>query len=410
MNSQTVNITLVALALSLFGFVGCDDPSGDGPSDSSTSHDSQGDRETSGDSDINQTTGCKNLSHVSVADLLCTGDDEAGTVDYRESNFGRFEIPEESESTPLPVSESRLREVYGNDVEDGMTYGFNREHAIKDPETAYIPSGRDVRLHLAALHDREAYDTSTAKITVLLNFKAVEAKLTNYTADRGTLSAEKEGTTVEFQIDEDIEQYDITIPAEEFDGPGRYSIGVTLSGLGKPNTGEFSREFIVFYGGCSPSPIKCAADGEVERQNSAEKTIAEKTRVDTYLYPSDFSSDWNPSETIVAEPGESLHFTFSTEINNIAHTAAFVPLIDGYPTDRLFHIHIPKEPEDLERGVFVVGGRTEFQIQAPTEPGEYRLEFAQHVNPVLTTAEEKEIGIDTFSFGLGSNNQTIEVR
>jgi hypothetical protein len=412
MHNFKAGVTGVTISLIFVFAISCDDPTPQSIADAAGDND--GSERTDLTSDTEDTSsnskGCHTLESLTVDKLVCDSSDSLKNVNWGEENFGTFRIPDDALSTKLPYSADELRNFYGEDVENGLSFGFNESHKLTGADVAYVEAGNDVTIHIAAVHDRKSYNTSTAIITTLLNFQGVQAEYENYNGPRTEIKEQSKGTSVRFPITEDVEQYDITIPAEEFAGPGRYSIGVTLSGVGEPNTGEFEQEFVVFYGGCRPMTLKCAEQGEVERRNEVETEMAELTAVDTFLYPNSGQTNWDPPENVVAAPGERLSFSFSTTIDNLSHTAVFVPLLDDVPQDQIIHMHLPSEPADLEPGKFVVGGRSQFELTAPEEPGTYRLELAQHVNPVISRKEAEGIGIGSLTFGLGSNSLTIEVQ
>jgi hypothetical protein len=387
-----------AVALGSSMVLGCHDTQGVPYGDTGNFRDAHADGQSA--------MGCNQISRLEKSDLFCDGD-LGVTVPYSQE-FGAFSIPEDTLAEGMPISGEEAREFYGSDVEDGQSFGFNESIAATSHDVGYVEFGSDVKFHFLAVHDREAYDSSRAQMTTLLNLEPVDAKYENYNSDRSVLEHETVGDSAIFPIDSDIEQYDVTIPSDAFDEPGRYSIAFSFSGKGRPNTAEYHREFTVFYGGCTPQPMPCFAEaGEASEKNEDEIKLTRNLFLNTFIYPAGKYASADPTEPLRVESGEKVTFDYSTDLQSSDFTAALVPLIDGTPVGEPHLWYFPEKPEDFEPNFQPVAGRGSFEIEMPEEPGKYVVGTAQNINPIFTQEEAETIGIRAVTFDFGSND--IEV-
>jgi hypothetical protein len=243
----------------------------------------------------------------------------------------------------------------------------------------------------------------------LLNYKEVDAKIENWNPERTKLEGEKTGATATFEIDDDVEHYDFTIPAEAFDGPGRYDIAVLLSGTGEPNTGSVSQNFTVFYGSCEPQPMTCFHEGEVDGENEVEKVISKEFYTDSYLYPVGDLAGKNPLERIKVAPGQEITLRYRFIVGSMDKLVVAVPLLNGEPVGEPQYTYLPSEPGPDSNIEFPVGAGRRIILTVPEEPGDYTVELAQFTTPFLTRAEADLLDLATTGFSWGSNHLTFRV-
>lgn len=313
-----------------------------------------------------------------------------------------------NEKGAMPKSAKELREFSGPSVKSTSAAGFNDMHVIDGAGVAYVESGDDVLIHLARLHKADNFESSRAIITVLQDYRETKAILKNLSPNRESIEHSVSGTAATFPINDTIEQYDIRVPATSFGSPGRYTIQLNLSGTGVPNTQEYSREFVVFYGGCEPERLSCADVETVREPNAREKRILRDVAVDTVIYRSD-SGDTKLREPTPISPGEQVEFRFSTLVRDKDEYVVFVPLLDGKPVHDPIHQFLPGKKESYGSQFPPISDSEEFEVKFPTESGIYRVELAQFQSAYLTGQEAESLGLSTVPFKLGSNSLRFSV-
>ncbi|MFB6373472.1 MAG: hypothetical protein ABEN55_10230 [Bradymonadaceae bacterium] len=270
----------------------------------------------------------------------------------------------------------------------------------------FADPGEDVVIHFATVHPREEYGDSSIEITALLNYRPVDAVYEHYNADRSKVLERHEGIGAGFPIDGEAELIDITIPAEAFDGPGRYDIGLGWEADGPIDFPSTWRSFVVYYGGCKPPSHKCLVRGTKNKENETERKIGDKYYVDGFVYPGGKHQGQGPFEVQLDE-GQTVTVNFSVPGYNRSnpHPYAVVPILRDKPLDQRLLIVTP--PKDLDKGG--IGYRGSFEVEIPDKPGRYDVEIGIWDAPFLESGVYSELGFGNLEQTTGSKFGTNDV-
>jgi hypothetical protein len=334
---------------------------------------------------------------MELKEFLCSSTD-GQPISHSQGTFGEFKTTERFSIVPKPASE--ISQFGG----DEAAVGFNKRHSIRAGSEAFVEPGTDVTLHIIRFHERDNFNSSKAVITVLLNHQPVDATIENYSAERDALHHTEQGTTATFPIDADAEQYDITIPATEFEGRGRHTLSFIISGVGDPNTMEQQGEKIVHYGGCTPNPMPCMRKADALAPNDVEDSVNKEVLTEVTLFPTGQLSEADPLSDIRVAPEQKIELQYSARLNKYTWNAMFIPLLDGKPVGEPDFVQLPPEPEENADELFFVGGRNKFKLTMPEQEGEYRVEIGAIRNPTLTRQEALGMDLMPTAFSLGSNS------
>ena len=357
------------------------DPSGP-PSDTSSATHRGDSADVSGMSDSDEPMGCPRWRNLAKSSYLCT--DGQTRVTYGKDR-DTFQMPNRTEKSG-PITRLELTNKHGKLPKTARYVGVPSEYEPNDLRTElYVPSGRDVTIYFATIHPRDRYGNSKLQLTTLLNYRPTpEVVYEHYDSRRESVLATKTGISTTFPIDGAVELVDITIPANAFDGPGRYEIGFGWGVRGSIEYPAGWRRMYVFYGGCAPRPHPCMKRTESKLINDVERSIAEKYFAGGYVYPAGKYSDRSPFEDIEVVGGEKVTVNYSISAHDYKTTWAVVPIMNAKPLPHRDFVYTPPDP--VKRRWYVKSRRS-FQIEIPDRPGSYRIAIAMWNRPFLNHGE-----------------------
>ncbi|MFB6375839.1 MAG: hypothetical protein ABEN55_22610, partial [Bradymonadaceae bacterium] len=260
----------------------------------------------------------------------------------------------------------------------------------------------------AVAYIREHYGDSTLEVTALLNYRPVEGIYQHYNHDRSTVLERQEGIGAGIPIDGDAELVDITIPADVFDGPGRYDIGLGWEVDGKVDNPSGWRRIVIYYAGCTPPTHECLARGTNHKTNDTELEIMKKYFVDGFVYPGGAYKGKGPFRVRLDEGGRvTVNFSLFNDQSE-SRPYAVVPMLRDKPLDQRFLVTTPVRGNDG-----AIGYRGSFEVEIPDKPGRYDVEVGIWNAPFLEPGNYPDLGFgqieQTSARKLGTNDVTFIV-
>jgi len=336
-------------------------------------------------------------------------DGENGRVSYT-SEKERLPAPDDDfEGGPSTVGE--IRERFGGTLpEKGNSLTLAERHRPDAPlSRGFAEPGEGALIHFGTIHPRDEYGDSTVKVAALLNYRPVEGVYEHYNDDRSDLLERQEGISGTVSIDSEAELVDITLPAEAFDGPGRYDVGLGWEVDGPVDNPSGWRRIVIYYGGCTPPSHECVVRGTQDEANETERAIAKKYFTAGFVYPGGAHAGEGPLEVRLEEGGRvTVNYSVINYQDPPSRAYALVPTVRDTPLDKRFFAIT--EPRDNGG---VIGHRGSFDIEIPDEPGRYDVEVGVWHSPFLDPGDYSELGLgdvdQTTTSRFGTNDVTYIV-
>lgn len=335
---------------------------------------------------------------------LC--DEDCGFVDRDPAR--EFRIPDRPEyGGRLTAKELKERFPNGQFPTNGGSLRLpDSAEPNQNHDEAWLRYGQDLRIYFAPVQSRAEYGDSTIKVTVVLNYKPVDATYEHVSGDRRTVLRRVEGHAGEFPVDGPIELIDVTIPSEAFERKGRYDVGIGWNAYGditRPGGWERIR---VYYGGTEPPTHRCVRRGSITDRKDVELSISKRYFADAVVYPGGRHANKGPFDPIEVDAGEQVAVDYGVDPLTDARTAmAIVPMMNGEPLDKRIFAFTPER-----RGIRKTGFRDRFIVQIPNDPGEYEVELGMWPLPFLDRADWHEFDLASNGHYNGTNHLKFVVK
>jgi len=295
----------------------------------------------------------------------------APTAESIEAEFGS-EIPAAGSILNAP---KRLEP--GNSRAEGL-------YAYADP-----PREESVVLHFASLHPKGAeVDGEQVSLTLLLNYRPVEATFTHYSDDRSEVLERVEGSSAQFPIDGPAEIFDLRVPSEEFRDGFIHDLALGYQwGGGEMHEITKFRRIRVYYGGYRRPAHDCLPLGNRQRRtdrDEALKSIGETA----VIAPKDADAgEASRDSAIPARRGEEItvEYRLTTAVSGRYRPTAMIPLVDGKPLGGpRFVVALPNRP----RTAFNITDQGSFTVEMPETSGEHVVQLGTWRDPYLQPDDE----------------------
>lgn len=280
--------------------------------------------------------------------------------------------------------------IYGDTITKSQFAGFlndapNSDRAVIAGYAPHHQSGRSLtpiwgepgepfRVSLLMLNELESLKDHRAYLTVLVNYRPVEAHWVRWLEDRGGPTEEWTASGIAFDIEDPAELVDLEVPASAFPSPGVYEIAflVNMGRLGYRHF-DVSQRVHLFYGGFDWPTIGCFEEPMIESPNEWEADTALHIRVGglrdgLVRVQGDTSvSDVTAPVTVAAGEVVDVEVSMFNNFDSLAPVAAF-PTLEGAPiTEEPWLYHA----SDTEPRPSTIAARRRFSVTMPDEPGSY---------------------------------------
>lgn len=338
-------------------------------------------------------------------------DHDGGEVIHPESNQ-EFEKPP-IEQNDGPKTRSDILRAFGGDLPESAAYTGTPERLHRQilgaQEELYANADEDIVLHFASILGVDDLGDSTLDLTVVVNYRPVQARFVHRSQDRSEILDETVGSGAEIPVDDEIELVDIEIDADQLPNGQVYDLGFGYGGTGDVSLHRTYRRFRVYQGGYDRPIHRCLEFKEDQPLNQREQEIVDGTgALRAGLVVPKSSPNWSPEDgPIAARPGETVTLQYAANTPSTDHPVAmaFVPLLDNEPLDwRTFFV----APEN---DLYSAATRGTFEVTLPTEPGIHHVRLGTWKDPFLLPADEPGHGIEIHGFpGRGTNTIRYDVR
>jgi hypothetical protein len=316
---------------------------------------------------------------------VCYGDILASDTDSASSDF---EKPEPTSDGPKTKQE--ILDDFGGTLPDRpMTYESAAVELAPQVYSMelYASSDQDITLHMGFGHKRDDHTGATLGALVMVDYELVEASFRLMNDDRSGTQETYTGLSPEFPVDEDLELLDIEIPAESFDGTGRFDVSVWVW-IGKPDDayGGTLTTYRLYREGFERPDHPCLTERSPQSATELESQMVRQgvaASSGTTVYPAGATSPAEANSPVRAQPGDELRFNYFV----LARTSeppipvVLTPIIDDKLGQPIYLVQTTGEfGEIVQRG--------ELRATAPDEPGEYRFTLVPWSYPHVMHGEQ----------------------
>lgn len=286
-----------------------------------------------------------------------------------------FEMPERTNPDPTLTEEEVLeqapaahgaRMAAARALQPGSNYVYD----------LFSPGGREVQLYFYSYTDRTDHELSfeQTNMTVLVNYRPVQAEWTRWNAGRTERLLQATGTGVDFAPPKQVELIDITIPREAFPTEGVYDISFGMHSASSTLSPQTITWRLALYNGgydrrtrpCTPPPI----ESDYQPIETALLGAALGGHA-LLIFPENIG--WYSQargEPIRAAGGTTLTFYASAyRLGGHPRVTVAQPTVNGVPTGEP-HWYQQGGPTATHRFKWI-DDRFTFDVTIPDEPGQY---------------------------------------
>ena len=335
------------------------------------------------------------LQTPEMSPYICDGD---GGLVHPRSPEKDFEKPPLERSKHTKTA-SEVRRYFNGTLPEAASFLTAASHLRPGrsiPSELFALLKEDVVLHLGTIHPADEFGESTISVTVLADYRPVEAVYKKWNGERTKVERRIESTGARFKVDEDIELVDIVIPAERFEFRGIVDLGVGFRVDGEVEVSPRFERIRLYRGSYDRDRHPCVELGssELDELSDLEKTVDRKTRVlDAMVYPAEGLSSYSQLDAFRVSPGETIRmrYVLPAYSGDRPKPFALVPLVNGRPLDWRRFVVARLHPDEFAYPPAVKRG--EFEVKIPDEPGEYEVQLGTWYDPFLLPSDEPGHGI-----------------
>ncbi len=301
-----------------------------------------------------------------------------------------FFIPETASRQPRYLRRSDIIQVFGKVPDQAVALSSSNLHT-KPFGHVYAQHGEDIVLHLLGQNvDPEDF---IANLSVLLDYKPVEARLVRWEPERAHIVQEVSGSGMRFDVKYDVEVIDIVIPASNFTENRAYEVEISyFHSKELREQFQFHRRVLVYHGGFQAPSHPCFEPAlELDVLTDLEVELVMRASGATLLFAEGIDTVELLRSPIYAERGQRLTLYYS--LFNVVPTRrskVAVPFMNGVAIGEPWYLSngesqsvFLKGEDDTYRLYRPVDARKTFELTLPDEPGVYDIYINDWDHPYL---------------------------